>query len=60
MMYTKEPRGRMAQGGAGPVGLDSEAKLWHMEAGRQREVGPGSARDRRGNRGFMLGWGQGR
>ena len=55
MMYTKEPRGRMAQGGAGPVGLDREAKLWHMEAGRQREEGPGLARDRRGHRGLMLG-----
>ena len=60
MMYTKEPRGRMAQGGAGPVCLDRDTKSQHVEAGRQREVGPGSARDRRGNRGFMLGWGQGR
>ena len=35
MIYAKEPRGRLAGGGAGRLGLDREPKLWHTEAGRQ-------------------------
>ena len=54
-MCMKEPRGRLARGGDGPMGLDRDTKLRHVEAGRQLEEGPGLARDRRGNRELMLG-----